>query len=168
MKASLSSVPATCRTMLQASPYSPECSSNSSDYNNCAFTASGTARPKVSDWPSAPSNKYEQRQQQQQSVEADSHCTSSGNKQNCPSVSYFVQRVELHLIAFYFYVGHGHVYLTTFYSELFLQLIQNEEALNGMCVCEITCFKLKLSLMVEEELASETLLFISIIMQFIA
>jgi hypothetical protein len=37
-----------------------------------------------------------------------------------------------------------------------------------MCVCEITCFKLKLSLMVEEELASETLLFISIIMQFIA
>jgi len=66
--------------MLQASPYSPECSSNSSDYNNCAFTASGTARPKVSDWPSASSNKYEHLQQQQQSVEADSHCPASGNK----------------------------------------------------------------------------------------
>lgn len=80
MKASLSSLPVTCRPMLQASPYSPECSSNSSDYNNCAFTASGTARPKVSDWPSAPSNKYDQLQQQQQSVEADSRCSTSGNK----------------------------------------------------------------------------------------
>jgi len=65
--------------LFRASPYSPECSSNSSDYNNCAFTASGTARPKVSDWPSAPSNKYEQLQQQQQSVEADSHCSTSAD-----------------------------------------------------------------------------------------
>ena len=102
MKASLSNVPVTCKSMLQASPYSPECSSNSSDYNNCAFTASGTARPKVSDWPSASSNKYEQLQQQQQSVESDSHCSTSGNKENCPSVSHFGQHVEPNLSAFYF------------------------------------------------------------------
>lgn len=80
MKALLSSVSVICKTVLQASPYSPECSSNSSDYNNCAFTASGTTRPKVSDWPLAPSSKYEHLQQQQPSVEADSHRSTSGDK----------------------------------------------------------------------------------------
>ncbi|KDR07963.1 uncharacterized protein LOC110839873 [Zootermopsis nevadensis] len=61
--------------LFRASPYSPECSSNSSDYNTCSFTASGAARPKASDWPSAPNSKYEQ----QHSVKADSGCPASGD-----------------------------------------------------------------------------------------
>jgi hypothetical protein len=60
-----------------------------------------TARSKVSDWPSAPSNKYGQLQQQQQSVEADSRCSASGNKWNFLSVSHLGQHTELHFFLSY-------------------------------------------------------------------
>ncbi|KAJ9588725.1 hypothetical protein L9F63_017983, partial [Diploptera punctata] len=58
--------------LFRTSPYSPECSSNSSDYNNCAFTAAGAPRSKVSEWPSPPN-------QPQSSVKTESHSSTAGH-----------------------------------------------------------------------------------------